>query len=178
MKPDDIFLDNETNIDEKFLNITNLSVTVGGTYAINNMKMLFKVSDTPLSAIYGSKKHLDIYQILDKDYVINLILKISELTQIDQNDCIYFIKKNNYDLDKTINYIFYKKQLDVYDTKLSELKKKYNCHIFDDENSENFHLNLATFYNSYSYTKGLIELLEKKNFYNYFIIICIPDNII
>lgn len=180
MRYDEVFLTHDEGLDERFLEVITLNATVGGTYAIPDQKMIFTVSHTPVPTIYGMDKHLDIDQLLSKDYINMLINKVSEMTMIEKEDSIYFLKKQKYELEKTVYYIINKKEEDTYNEKLKELKEKYGDLSFknEDENDNNTYekKTVATFYSHYCYTKGLLELLDNQVNYNNFRIKVIPFN--
>ena len=168
MKPEEIFLKPNDIIDNNFIEVIKLKANVGGTQAIQDLKIVFRVSTNPIPVLYGSDKHLNIEHLLTKDDVKRKINSIKEITMINEKDCIYFLKKFKYDSNKAITYILTKIDENKYIDKLEKLKKIYNSNLLLDISNNDIDFvydNLATFYNSYNYTKGLIELLENEDHY-------------
>ena len=178
MTPEEIFLKPNESIQNNFIEVIKLTANVGGTHSIKDLKVVFRVSSNTLPSIYGRDKHLNIEHMVTREDVIRQINTIKEITMINENECIYFLKKFKYDSNKTITYILNKLEENKYQEKLERLTKIYSSNLLCDEsNDEDFiYQNLATFYNSYNYTKGTIELLENESYFKNFRIKVITEN--
>ena len=129
MTPEEIFLKPDDIVDTRYIEVIKLTATVGGTQSINDLKIIFSVSNN-MSTWYG-RKHLNINHLITKEDVIRKIKNIKEITMINEEDCIYFLKKYKYDSNKAISYILNKKDENMYDEKLNKLRKIYTKNLFN-----------------------------------------------
>ena len=162
---DDIFVKTIEDIPERFIKITTIFTKVSNTYAIDNFPFFFVVrkanSSNRLLRNSNSLK-LSIYQAVTDQFRTDCCQKLLEVVDLSKDICEKILVIQNYNLDSCINLIL------SYPN--DHLLKYINDNwFFFKNNIDNPNMiQIATFYNHFGYTNGLIELLKdnniKKNF--------------
>lgn len=172
---DNIFLLDLDQMPENFIKITSLFTKVSRTYAIDGCPLFFKIENSTNKHSRfscGSNERLSIYQKVSQEFKDNCCQKLIEITGIDIELANKILLINNYNLETSINCVVtneYSQLISLIDNHWTIVNK-----IISQENNE---ILIATFYNHYNYTRGLIELLKNIDVKNNFKLYITHENI-
>ncbi len=162
----DLFILNQEPISNSFIKIITINSKVSRTYAIDNFPIFFKVekiNSNHLLTRRGSSVRLSIFQLINESFRNDCCQKLIEFTNIDEELARKILIIHGYNLDQSVDCVLSMTNLNEL---INFIDKSWS---FFNKNSSNENIvQIATFYNTFGYTNGLIELLNDSTYQKYF----------
>lgn len=161
-----LFILNQEPIHTNFIKIITIYSKVSRTYAIDNFPIFFeveKVNSNHLITRRGTSVRLSIYQLINEEFRNECCQKLIEFTNIDSELAKKILFIHGYNLDQCVNLVLSMPNI----KELINFIDK-NLPFFSKLNLNENIVQIATFYNTFGYTNGLIELINDENYKKYF----------